>query len=88
MSNLEKNIDEVRKQLEEAERQKKEIREEAQLAREQEQKMAKELDLARSPERRQYSESNQEELRRIITEKLEESYKKQREEMIQTYKRA
>jgi hypothetical protein len=50
--------------------------------------MAKELDLAKSPERRQIFDGDQEELRRIITEELEESYRKQREDMIQTYKRA
>jgi len=46
MSDLEKNIAEVRQKLEEAERQKRESREEALLAREQEEKIAKELELA------------------------------------------
>lgn len=92
MSELEKNISEVRQQLVDAENQKQASREEARLAKEQEQKIAKELEEAKSPEKKVSSKLstslNDEDLRTQITKELEEKYKQQQQEMIQTYKRA
>lgn len=66
----------MRQQLEEAEKQKEASREEARLVKEQEQKLGEAANLSQG------------ELRRIITEELEEKHKKQQQELIQTYKRA
>ena len=66
----------MRQQLEEAEKQKEASREEARLVKEQESKLEEAASLSQG------------ELRRIITEELEEKHKKQQQELIQTYKRA
>jgi len=52
MQDLEGNIAEVRKQLQDAENQKQASREEAKRAKEQEAKIARELEQARSPDKK------------------------------------